>query len=240
MKYFPENLIPMFHKAASLRNEMIDSGFTDNGGAIHSAERILDILGQRINYPGLTHINNLRNYPGAEFSFAALEAHELGEKVLIEHVSPHRDFTRGAIAELSKGISDDEFMGYVKRHYRLVLLTAEETKRLNKINRSLMIANRLSQADIEVVVKFQNNEDVYSAWLSQNADGFVFNFLGGTDGYGYMNIVHRASCRHLHRPKDEGRRTVYEKRVSKNLDSLIAHVEQLRGDSWKLCGAYSP
>ena len=70
-------------------------------------------------------------------------------------------------------------MGYVKRHYRLVLLTAEETKRLNKINRSLMIANRLSQADIEVVVKFQNNEDVYSAWLSQNADGFVFNFFGG-------------------------------------------------------------
>lgn len=143
-----------------MRDEMIESGFTDNGGAIHSAERILDILGQHLNYPGLGHINNLRNYPGAEFSFAALEAHERGEKVLIEHVSPHRDFTRGAIAEISNGVSDKEFIFYVKRHYRLVLLTVEETKRLNKINRSQMIANRLAQADIEVIVKFQRNEDV--------------------------------------------------------------------------------
>ena len=48
-KYSPENLIPMFRKAASLRNEMKDSGFTDNGGGIHSAERILDILGLCLN-----------------------------------------------------------------------------------------------------------------------------------------------------------------------------------------------
>ncbi len=240
MKYFPENLIPMFHKAASLRNEMIDSGFTDNSGAIHSAERILDILGQRINYPGLTHINNLRNYPGAEFSFAALEAHERGEKVLIEHVSPLRDFTRSAIDKLRDGVSDQELIDYVKQQYRLVLLTAKETKCLNRINHSQMTTNRLGQAGIEVIVKFQCDEDGYSAWLSVNPDGFVLNFFGGTDGYGYMNIVHRASCRHLYRPKDQGRRTVYEKRVSTNLDFLITHVEQLRGDSWKWCGACSP
>ncbi len=240
MKYFPENLIPMFHKAASLRNEMIDSGFTDNGGAIHSAERILDILGLRINYPGLTHINNLRNYPGAEFSFAALEAHERGEKVMIEHVSPLRDFTRSAIDKLRDGVSDQEFIDYVKQHYRLVLLTAKETKRLNRINRSQMTANRLGQAGIEVIVKFHCDEEGYAAWLSDNTDGFVFNFFGGSDGYGYMNVIHRASCRHLHRPKDEGRRTVYEKRVSRNLESLIEHVEQLRGNSWKRCGACSP
>ena len=230
----------MFRKAASLRNEMIDFGFTDNGGAIHSAERILDILGLCLNYPGLSHINNLRNYSGAEFSFAALEAHERGEKVLIEHVSPHRDFTRGAIAELSSGISDEEFSSYVKRNYRLVLLTIEETQRLNKINRSRMTANRLSEAGIETVVKFSKNEEGYSKWLLGNPDGFVFNYFGGADGLGYMNVVHRASCRHLHRPKDEGRRTVYEKRVSSNLESLILHVKQLRGDSWKRCGACSP
>ena len=63
---------------------------------------------------------------------------------MIEHVSPHRDFTRRAIAELSKGASDEEFMDYVKRYYRLALLTAEETKRLNKINRSQVTANRLA------------------------------------------------------------------------------------------------
>ena len=75
-KYSANNLVPMFRKAATLRNEMLASGFTDNGGAIHSAERILDILGQRLNYPNLSHLNNLRDYPNAELSPAALEAHQ--------------------------------------------------------------------------------------------------------------------------------------------------------------------
>jgi hypothetical protein len=43
-KYDAANLIPMFRLAARLRNEMKNAGFTDNGGAIHSAERILNIL----------------------------------------------------------------------------------------------------------------------------------------------------------------------------------------------------
>ena len=150
VKYVPETLVPMFRKAARLRNEMLESGFTDNGGAIHSAERILDILGQRLNYPSLTHINNLREYPGAEFSVAALAAHEQGERVLIEHVSPVRDLTRQAIGVLDKGATDEEFTDYVAKHYRLVLLTAEETQHLNRINRSRMRPDRLDQAGIQV------------------------------------------------------------------------------------------
>ena len=141
----------MFRKAASLRNEMIASGFTDNGGAIHCAERILDILGLRLNYPGLSHINNLRNYPGAEFSPAALEAHECGKKVVIEHVSPSRALTRRAIEEINNGASDQEFTDYVRQHFRLVLLTAEETQHLNRINRSKMTHDRLASASISVV-----------------------------------------------------------------------------------------
>ena len=150
-KYSPENLIPMFRKAASLRNEMIGSGFTDNGGAIHCAERILDILGQRLNYPGLSHINSLRNYPGAEFSPAALKAHERGKAVKIEHVSPHRALTRRAIREVGHGASDQDFTDYVRQHYRLVLLTAEETQHLNRINRSEMTRDRLGSVGISVV-----------------------------------------------------------------------------------------
>lgn len=150
MKYVPETLVPMFRKAARLRNEMLESGFTDNGGAIHSAERILDILGQRLNYPSLTHINNLKEYPDAEFSVAALAAHKQGERVLIEHVSPMRDLTRQAIGVLDKGATDDEFTDYVSKHYRLVLLTAEETQHLNRINRSRMRPDRLDQAGIQV------------------------------------------------------------------------------------------
>ena len=150
-KYSPENLIRMFRKAAFLRNEMIDFGFTDNGGAIHSAERILDLLGLRLNYSGLNHINNLRNYPGAEFSPAALEAHERGERCWIEHVSPRRAFTRGAIREIDKGASVQEFTDYVRKHFRLVLLTAEEKQRLDRINRSEMTQDRLGSVGISVV-----------------------------------------------------------------------------------------
>ena len=140
----------MFREAAALRNKMIAAGFTDNGGAIHSAERILDILGQRLNYPRLSHSNNLRDYPGAEFSPAARAAHERGEKVLIEHVSPTRAFTRGAIEKIDSGASDREFKRYVKQHYRLVLLTAKETQRLNKMNRSQMTRDRLGKAGIRM------------------------------------------------------------------------------------------
>jgi hypothetical protein len=43
-KYDPATLVRMFRKAAKFPQEMLDAGFTDNGGAIHSAERILDIL----------------------------------------------------------------------------------------------------------------------------------------------------------------------------------------------------
>ena len=150
MKYVPETLVPMLRKAAVLRNEMVASGFTDNGGAIHSAERILDILGQRLNYPRLMHINNLRDHPDAEFSVAALAAYERGERVFIEHVAPRRDLTRRAIRLLDQGASDEELVDFVRQHYRLVLLTVDETRHLNRNNRSRMTADRLGEAGILV------------------------------------------------------------------------------------------
>jgi hypothetical protein len=39
-KYPPDTLADMFLLAAKLRNEMRAAGFTDNGGAIHSASRM--------------------------------------------------------------------------------------------------------------------------------------------------------------------------------------------------------
>jgi hypothetical protein len=152
-KYSEDNLIPIFLKAAAFRNEMLEQGFTDNGGAIHSAERILDILGQRLKYPGLNHINNYKDYRNAEFSVNALRANKMGEKVLIEHVSPIRDFTRKAIELVAKNSSDiaaKKLKHFVEENYRLVLLTPDETKSLNKINRSKMTDDRL--AGITMVV----------------------------------------------------------------------------------------
>ena len=146
-KYHSGNLIPMFRLAASLCKQMRDAGFTDNGGAIHSAERIMNLLGQRLVYPELSHINKLRTLATAEFSIAARIAHDSGEKVLIEHVAPLRDFTRMAIKSI-EGWNDDQFSAFVKEHFRLVLLTDAETSQLNKHNRSKMNKDRLELAGI--------------------------------------------------------------------------------------------
>jgi hypothetical protein len=143
----------MFRLAAALRKQMLEVGFTDNGGAIHSAERILNILGLRLCYPGLTHINNLRNQPDAPFSQEALVAHRAGEKVLIEHVSPHRALTRLAIEQIEADVSDEEFTSFVETNFQLALLTEAETIRLNKLNRSKIASDRLTSAGIALATR---------------------------------------------------------------------------------------
>ena len=149
-KYESAKLIAMFRLAAALRGQMLEAGFTDNGGAIHSAERILNILGLRLCYPGLSHINNLRHHPEAPFSTEALAAHKAGERVLIEHVSPHRALTRLAIEKIEAEASDDDFTDFVKGHFQLALLTQDETQRLNKLNRSKIDPERLKSAGISL------------------------------------------------------------------------------------------
>lgn len=143
-RYSAETLLHMFRKAAALRNEMVAAGFTDNGGAVHSASRILDILCQRLCYPGLTHINNYRRYPAAEFSDAAWTAHQEGQKVLIEHVAPLRALTVAAIGLIDEGASDIDLAAFLRKSYRLVLLTEEEMLALNRRNRSALDPNRIS------------------------------------------------------------------------------------------------
>ena len=150
-KYRPEILVEMFRLAAELRNRMIEAGFTDNGGAIHSAERILNILGLSICYPELSHINNLRQLPDAPFSEEAIKAFKAGHRVLVEHVNPHRALTRAAIAQIESGATDTEFLEFVRANFQLVLLTEEETRRLNNLNRSAIVADRLASAGIRLV-----------------------------------------------------------------------------------------
>jgi hypothetical protein len=149
-KYPPDLLIAMFRKAAALRNEMLEAGFTDNGGAIHSAERILNLLGLCLNYSELSHLNNLRHFRNATFSVEAWKLHQAGEKVLIEHVSPIRHLTQRAIDKIDQKLSDAQFKAFVKRRYKLVLLSPAETLQLNKHNRSKMSNDRLGEAGIQL------------------------------------------------------------------------------------------
>ena len=150
-KYEPLKLVEMFRIAAELRVRMVAGGFTDNGGAIHSAERILNILGLRLCYPDLSHINNLRELKHAPFSEDARVAYQSGKKVLIEHVNPHRALTRLAIEKIESGATDSEFLEFVRTHFQLALLTEDETVRLNKQNRSKIDPDRLSSAGISLI-----------------------------------------------------------------------------------------
>jgi len=152
-KYQPDNMATMFLLAARLRNEMCAAGFTDNGGAIHSAERIMDLLGLLLNYAYLSHSNKLKVHVDAECSEAAYLARQRGEAVSIEHVAPLRALTTAAIDHiepLADGEKVEALKMFVKEHYRLVLLTPEETKRLNKMNRSKMAPDRLEKAGIKI------------------------------------------------------------------------------------------
>lgn len=132
---------------------MIEAGFTDNGGAIHSAERILNLLGLRLNYPELSHLNNLRHFKNATFSVEAWELYQAGGKVLIEHVSPIRHLTQMAIDKIDQKLSGAQFKAFVKRRYKLVLLSPAETLRLNKQNRSKVNHDRLIKAGIQLAAR---------------------------------------------------------------------------------------
>ncbi|VVE80370.1 hypothetical protein [Pandoraea sputorum] len=149
-KYNPTTLLPALRLFIQARIRAIASGFTDNGGAIHSVERILDILCQRVRYPNLRHINNLKTDPDAECSVGAQKARQSGEKVLIEHVMPQREFAREVIKIVDNGATDDHILAFIQRNYRLVLLTQDETTALNRSNRSRMTSDRLTDAGIKI------------------------------------------------------------------------------------------
>ena len=151
-KYTPDKLFPLLRKAAALRDELIAAGFTDNGGAIHSTERILDILSQRINYPELRHSNAYKKHNFALFSVAALNDHKSGKPVYLEHVAPIRDYTREVITRIGRGDTDQQIAKFIKRTYQLVMLSKNETMRLNKLNRSKIDRNRLLSAGIKKLV----------------------------------------------------------------------------------------
>jgi hypothetical protein len=152
-KFTVDDQIQHFRLVAAQRKASNAAGLPDNRGAIHGAERVLGILCQDLCYPGLTHLNNLRHYPKAHFSEAALQAYMAGEPVEIEHVSPHRALTIAAIQKIEDGATDQEFKEYLLCNYKIVLLTKEERRHVDKHNRSKMEPDRLERHGIRLVLR---------------------------------------------------------------------------------------
>lgn len=99
-------------------------------------------------YPHLSHINNLKRDPKAEISEEAYNARQRGEPIKIEHVQPQRAFAKEIIRIVEDGGADDDIIKYIGRNYRLVLLTHEETKKLDRQNRSQITRDRIAEAGI--------------------------------------------------------------------------------------------
>ncbi len=148
-KYHTGNLLPALRLFIAARDKALEAGFTDNGGAIHSVERILDILSVHVRYPHLSHGNKLKVDPAAEISVQAHKARERGETLRIEHVLPQRAYARKVIdLVVSDGATDEEVLRFIKENYRLVLLTEEETTKINQQNRSSITEDRIADAGI--------------------------------------------------------------------------------------------
>ena len=147
-KYHVGNLLPALRLFVNTRERALAVGLTDNGGAIHSIERILDILCQRVAYPHLRHINDLKHDPAAEISIAAADARGRGERLRIEHVMPQRAFALEVIGLINSGADDDAVVAHIKARYRLVVITEAEARALDRKNRSRIAVDRISDAGI--------------------------------------------------------------------------------------------
>lgn len=67
-----------------------------------------------------------------------------------------------------------------------------------------------------MIEKFQRDESGYEKWIRENPSGYVFNAFPGNDPK--MRLIHPASCPHLRRPEDWGKRTKpYGKWCSRSL-----------------------
>jgi len=145
-----ESMISAMRKAAAFRNEVLATGISDDAGAIYSIDCLAEWVGARLNYPGLSHNQYYRKYPAAEFSVEARAAYQRGKNVFIEHVAPRRAFARAVCALVAQGVDDQVLVQYIRENYRLVLLSQEETTRLNRQNRSRMTPSRLEDAGIVI------------------------------------------------------------------------------------------
>lgn len=150
-KYTAENMLPALRHFIDARANALSNGIiTDNGGAIHSIERILDILSVRVCYPHISHSNNLKTCPDAHCSVLAHQARLEGGKVEIEHLLPKRSYAKVVCDMVANGATDAELITYIKINFRLVLLTPDERRSLDRVNRSKIVANRLQEAGIKM------------------------------------------------------------------------------------------
>ncbi|WP_108787238.1 hypothetical protein [Erythrobacter sp. Alg231-14] len=150
-KYTADKLLAALRPFAKARNDALAAGFTDNGGAIHSVERIVEILCRAVCFPEVSHPSNLRKSPRVEISKAAHIEREKGnwDDLWLEHVMPQRAYARD-LCECIETMTDEDVIAHIKATYRVCIITRAEQKHIDKINRSRMTPDRIAEAGIEL------------------------------------------------------------------------------------------
>ena len=149
-KYDVDNMWEPLKLYVRARREGLNANLTDNAGSIHSVERILDIWSMRIVYPFTSTRQGYKKHKDATCSEKAYLAKKNNESVHCEHVEPLRAYSRNICELIEKNASKESIMKYVKKHFRLVLITKEEQKKLDKQNRIKVDDNRLEKAGIKI------------------------------------------------------------------------------------------
>ncbi len=139
------------------RNEAVAQGLTDNGGAIHSCTRIADIIASQHVYAAQptfgTALKGYEHHPHiSEAAYAARAAAQaaglppakVAAMVEVEHILPQRAMTLHLGSMVDAGASDDEILAWLADNYRLVLLTPDERRQVDSVNRSRICAERLA------------------------------------------------------------------------------------------------
>ena len=62
----------------------------------------------------------------------------------MEHVLPLRAFTKLVIETIDRGASDRAVAAFIKRSYSVVLLTPDERRALDKVNRTTIDPRRMA------------------------------------------------------------------------------------------------
>ena len=165
--HMPNDLLPGLRAFIKARAQwLVVYPRADNAGAIHSVERIVDLLGRRLRYPKVGGLAGVKAGKGGKCPWVAFDvemsqaAHKTWHKdqggkqpdLRIEHVNPKRAFTEAVIGEVAKGATDEAVLRYIREHYRLVILTKDQMSALNKLNRSMMTLDRdrIEEAGIEI------------------------------------------------------------------------------------------
>lgn len=155
-KYDPRSMMPIFRLFWHARNEARAMGLTDNGGAIHSATRIADVIASNHVYPNQPRFGqSLKLSAKAEISAAAYDLREralaeglapakVAAQIEVEHFLPQRAMTIHIGQMVDAGATDEEILDWLTDNYRLVLLTREERRLVDSRNRSKLCSERLA------------------------------------------------------------------------------------------------